>query len=121
MKSFHITIVIALVMMQSCTDLENVPSIFEVSSCELVFPVEGETLLLKVTSGTRWDVVGLPEWVNVTSISQSGLSSYEWIVSFTVSANNGYNREGTFFFLAEHERAAQGPVPGGHRREPDGV
>ena len=107
MKSLHIILVfVALMVMQSCTNFVDKPTKFQVSTNELVFSVKGETLSLRITSGTKWDVICLPEWVKVTSISQSGLSSYEWDVSFTVSANDGYNREGTLFFNAEHERAA---------------
>ena len=105
MKSSHIPILIAFIMMHSCTDLEDVPSKFEVSSSELVFPVEGETLSLRITCGTIWDVYSLPGWINLTAISQSGLSSYEWDVSFTVSANEGYNREGRIVVSTKTENA----------------
>lgn len=106
MKRIHIPgFLVALLVMQSCTDFKDIPYIFQVSTRELVFSVEGETLSLRVSSGARWDISSIPGWISLKAISQSGRSSYEWDVSFAVSANDGYNREGRIIIKTETENA----------------
>ena len=89
----------------SCTSFQEgeVPLKFGVDSEELSFSTDGETQLLTVSSGTKWDVTNMPSWLSLEAISPSGLSLYEWKVSFSVSENNEYDREGIVSFNAGTE------------------
>ncbi|MBQ6761978.1 MAG: Ig-like domain-containing protein [Bacteroidales bacterium] len=56
---------------------------------------------LRVSSGTKWEVVSMPSWISLQSINSVGGSRYEWSVDFRAKTNDGYNREGTIVIWNE--------------------
>ena len=96
MKRFCIPVLaVALAIMHSCADYqeEPAPASFSVGSTELSFSSTASSQSMSVSSGKRWDIPSMPDWVSVQSITTNGL--YQWAVSFSVSENINYNRAGT--------------------------
>lgn len=81
----------------ACTDFqeEEVPVSFGVDVSQVDFSSAASTRSVTVSSGTKWDVSSMPQWISLQSINHSGYSPYEWTVSFSAAANDEYNREGT--------------------------
>ena len=88
---------ILLWAMIACTDFqeEEEPVSFGVDVTQVDFSSSVSSRSVTVTSWTKWDVTILPEWIGLQSINPSSYSPYEWTVSFSASANDEYNREGT--------------------------
>lgn len=109
MKRFCISVLFfAFAIMQSCTDFQEseAPVSFGVNTKELAFSKDGGISSLTVSSGSKWDVTSMPEWISLGGISSSGLSPYEWTVSISASANDGYNRDGVIVLKANTETIA---------------
>lgn len=77
---------------------------FGVDTNELSFSATSTTRAVKVSSGKKWDVTSMPEWINLQSISP-GHSPYEWTANFSASANDEYNREGIITIKAGSDAA----------------
>ena len=56
-----------------------------------------------VSSGTKWDVSSLPSWITLSTINRSNISTYEWEVTLSASANDEYNREGKITIKSKSE------------------
>ena len=84
----------ALAATISCTDYKeaDVPNALEVDVTDLTFSPGEASRSVMVRSGSKWTVGSKPEWVSVSSISSAG--DFQWNVSFTVTENDGYDREG---------------------------
>ena len=92
------------IIVLACTNYqeEEAPEAFSVDTNSLAFSsgvtttrlTTGETRSITVTSGSKWDVTSMPEWINLESIYRSGVSPYQWAVSFSADVNDEYNREG---------------------------
>ena len=84
----------ALAATFSCTDYKeaDVPNALEVDVTDLTFSPGEASRSVMVRSGSKWTVGSKPEWVSVSSISSAG--DFQWNVSFTVTENDGYDREG---------------------------
>lgn len=84
----------ALAATFSCTDYKeaDVPNALEVDVTDLTFSPGEASRSVTVRSGSKWTVGSKPEWVSVSSISSAG--DFQWNVSFTVTENDGYDREG---------------------------
>lgn len=102
MKKFQIAFSLLTIIGVSCTDLheEDVPVSFEVNESKLDISSAPATLSIKVSSGEKWDVPSMPEWVNLQVINRSESSYYEWNAVFSVSGNDEYNRDGIILFKA---------------------
>ena len=111
-RIIHILILsILAAVVFSCTDYqeENIPQGITLDATELSFgsgfgsssvPVtESLTRTVKVRSGSRWSVGEKPAWLNVQSIDVAS-AAFEWNVSFVVSQNGEYDREGTVMLTA---------------------
>ena len=61
------------------------------SVTQLTFSPLSSVQSFSVTSGEKWTVLGIPEWIRVNQISGKGFS---WTVSLISEANNGYDRSG---------------------------
>ena len=106
MKRYRFPVIfIAFALMQSCTDFqeEEIPDTFGVNTNELSFLKEGDTRSLNVSSGSRWDITSMPGWISLGKISRSGMSTYEWTVDFSASANDEYDRDGEIVFTAQSD------------------
>jgi len=79
----------------SCTNYQeaDAPDTLSVDVTELSFSSGAASRSVTVQSGTKWTVNSKPEWVSVQSISSSA-GSFQWGVNFSVTENNGYDREG---------------------------
>lgn len=77
----------------SCTNYQeaDVPDALKVDVTELSFSSGAATRSVTVQSGTKWTVGSMPQWVSVQSINSSG---FQWGVTFAVSENTEYDREG---------------------------
>lgn len=84
----------ALAATFSCTDYKeaDVPNALEVDVTDLTFSSGEASRSVMVRSGSKWTVGSKPEWVSVSSISSVG--DFQWNVNFTVTENEGYDREG---------------------------
>ena len=84
----------ALAATISCTDYKeaDVPNALEVDVTDLTFSPGEASRSVMVRSGSKWTVGSKPEWVSVSSISSAG--DFQWNVSFTVTENDGYDRDG---------------------------
>lgn len=100
-------IVIALSILYSCTDFQETGNLasFSVDTKELSFSSGGDSRSLIVSSGTKWDVSDMPQWLTLQSISQSGHPHFEWSAVFLAMANEEYNREGSIIIIAGAETA----------------
>lgn len=106
--------VVSLALVQSCTNFqeEEAPVALSVDTNSLAFSsgvtttrsTTGETRSLTVTCGSKWDVASMPEWINLESIYRSGVSPYQWAVSFSANVNNEYNREGKIVISSMTDR-----------------
>ena len=98
--------VFALVVMSSCTNYleEDARVSFGVDATELSFSTGGESHSVTISSGKKWDVTSMPDWVSLQSINPGG-SPYEWIVSFSAEGNNEFGREGKIIIKAGSETA----------------
>ena len=96
---------IAILAMYSCTDFqeEDVPVSFGVDVNVLDFATAPSTRSITVRSGVKWDVTSMPEWISLEKISRSGGTPYEWVVNFTATTNEGYNRDGIIVFKSNSE------------------
>lgn len=81
------------------------PISFGVDVEELDFAIAPSTRSLTVSSGTKWDVSSKPEWISIQSITRSGVSPYEWNVSFSASENIEYDRDGVIIIKAVSDAA----------------
>lgn len=90
-------IIIGVNAMISCTSFqeEEISVSFGVNTTELSFLTDGDSRSVTVSSGTKWDVSGMPSWISLGAINRSGHSPYEWIVNFSAAGNDEYNRDGT--------------------------
>ena len=88
----------------SCTNYheEDAPDGISINASELSFPTDGGSRSLTVRSGSKWSVVSSPEWVSVKSINPS-VNAFEWVVDFSATSNNEYNREGVIVLTARSE------------------
>ena len=99
-RVFHCSLITAaLAASFSCTDFQemDVPERLSVDVNEITLSPESANYSVKVQSGTSWDILGKPDWVSaksITSLSQP----YSWEVSFSVSQNDEYDRDGTIAF-----------------------
>ena len=100
-------VTIALIALFSCTDFkeEDAPVSFGVDVNELTFTKPGSTCSVTVSSGSKWDVFSMPEWISLQSINHSGHSPYEWTAVFSATANEEYNRDGRIVIKAGSETA----------------
>ena len=98
------TILFALIIGASCTNFheEDAPDGISVNSSELSFPTDAGSRSLTVRSGSKWNVISIPEWISVKSINPSG-NAFEWVVDFAATSNNEYNREGVIVLKARSE------------------
>jgi len=96
-----------LISFSSCTDFqeEEVPDRLIVDITEMAFPINGGSHSVTLSSGKKWDVASLPEWIRLQSINRSGRSPFEWTASFSATANEDYNREGTIYIRSGLENA----------------
>ena len=81
----------------SCTDFQEVdaPEALTLDVSELAFSAGAGSKSVTVRSGSRWNVNNLPDWVSVQSIT-SWTDIFQWGVTFAVTENNEYDREGIF-------------------------
>ena len=93
---------VTIAVMYSCMNFKayEAPEGLSVSVKELNFPSNTESRSLTVSSGVKWDVTSLPQWVSLQSVNGSASSPYEWTASFSASQNDEFNREGTLVFKA---------------------
>ena len=79
----------------SCTDYKetDAPETLSVNATELSFSPAASSSSVMVSSGSKWTVSNKPDWVSVQSISSSA-GEFQWNVSFSVTDNNDYDREG---------------------------
>ena len=104
MKRFCLLVLaIALAIMHSCTDFQEgpMPTYLSVYTKELSFSNNADSQTTIVSSGKRWNVSSMPEWISIQSITT--YSPYKWSVSFYASENYSYNREGTIVFKTSAE------------------
>ncbi len=88
----------------SCTNYheEDAPDGISINASELSFPTDGGNRSLTVRSGSKWSVVSSPEWTSVLSINPS-VNAFEWVVDFSATSNNEYNREGVIVLTTRSE------------------
>ena len=93
MKQHRFVFVAALALLAACTNYQeaDVPEALKVDVTELSFSSGAATRSVTVQSGTKWTVGSMPQWVSVQSINSSG---FQWGVTFAVSENTEYDREG---------------------------
>ena len=93
MKQHRFVFVAALALLAACTNYQeaDVPDALKVDVTELSFSSGAATRSVTVQSGTKWTVGSMPQWVSVQSINSSG---FQWGVTFAVSENTEYDREG---------------------------
>ena len=101
-----ITVLLATVVV-SCTNFQEaeIPVSFGVNTTELSFLTGGDSRSVTVSSGKKWDVPAMPQWISLQSITRSGISPYEWTASFSAASNEEYNREGRIVIKAGSETA----------------
>lgn len=80
----------------ACTSYqeEDAPVGLNIKRDELSFPQSGGGQSFTISSGTKWDVSSLPSWITLSTINRSNISTYEWEVTLSASANDEYNRDG---------------------------
>lgn len=87
--------IVAVLAVTSCTDFQEDEAVsFGVDSDLLGFAAAPSSQSITVTSGQKWDVISLPEWISLQSISRSVSSQFKWDVIFFATANEEYNRNG---------------------------
>ena len=91
---------IVLAVVNSCYNLQisEDPKSFGVDVDELHLPAYSSTCSINVSCGEKWDISSTPTWMRITSIRSLEGHLFEWIVEFSVDANNDYNRDGTILF-----------------------
>ncbi len=89
----------ALASLFSCTNYQEleVPDALSVDAKELSFSSGGTNQTVSVQCGTKWNVSTMPDWVSVKSIQASSLP-FQWDVTFSVSENDEYDRDGVISF-----------------------
>lgn len=99
--------IIALVVLNSCTDYreEDLAVTFGVNTTQLSFLTGGDSRSVTVSSGKKWDVPTMPQWISIQSITRSGTSPYEWTASFSAASNDEFNREGRIVIKTGTETA----------------
>ena len=104
-RYYLIIISVFVAIVHSCTDYqeEEVPVKFSVDAQELDFGLSSGSKTLTVSSGAKWSVASVPEWVGVKSIDRS--APYEWDVTFSVTANDEYNRDGVIVIKSGSEES----------------
>lgn len=102
MKRF-LSIFATIAIVFSCTNYqeEEVAVGIGTNVNELSFDSYESFRSLRVSSGTKWEVVSMPSWISLQSINSVGGSRYEWSVDFRAKTNDGYNREGTIVIWNE--------------------
>ncbi len=73
------------------------PDALSVDAKELSFSSGGTNQTVSVQCGTKWNVSTMPDWVSVKSIQASSLP-FQWDVTFSVSENDEYDRDGVISF-----------------------
>lgn len=99
-RIYHLIIIAAaLAVSFSCTDYQelDVPEGLSVNATMWSFSPGAASKPVTVRCGAKWTVASKPEWVNVESIISSTVP-YQWDVTFAVSANREYDREGVVTF-----------------------
>ena len=94
MKQHRFVFVAVLSLLAACTNYQeaDVPDALRVDVTELSFSSGSATRSVTVQSGTKWMVNDKPDWVSVPSISSMG--GFQWGITFAVSENPEYDREG---------------------------
>jgi len=89
----------ALASLFSCTNYQEleVPDALSVDAKELSFSSGETNQTVSVQCGTKWNVSTMPDWVSVKSIQASSLP-FQWNVTFSVSENDEYDRDGVISF-----------------------
>ena len=72
------------------------------SVAQLTFSSLSSVQSFSVTSGEKWTVLQIPEWIRVNQISGKGFS---WTVSLISEANNGYDRTGVLMLQSSSSTA----------------
>ena len=99
-RIYHLIIIAAsLAVSFSCTDYQelDVPEGLSVNATMWAFSPGAVSQPVTVRCGAKWVVASMPEWVSVASIISSTVP-YQWDVTFAVSANREYDREGVITF-----------------------
>ena len=96
---------VILAILFSCNDFheDTVPDKLSVDTNVIFFSSDASGRLLTVISGRKWSVSDMPNWTSIQSITGDVVSPYKWLVSFSASENNGYNREGTIVIRTSEE------------------
>lgn len=81
------------------------PISFGVDTNAFIFSSSSSTRSVIVSSGTKWEVSSMPEWISIQSIASSLISPYEWTVSFSATEDNEYDRDGVIIFKAGSDSA----------------
>lgn len=94
-RILRVLLLVTIPFVYSCTDFQEDEAVyFSVAAAQLDFTTAPSSQSLKVTSGKKWDVTSMPEWISLQSISRTASSPYEWDVIFFAKSNEEYNREG---------------------------
>ena len=96
-----------IIVATSCTNFreEEVPVSFGTNVSELSYDTGSSLRPVIISSGTKWSVATMPEWMRLESISSSNGTPYEWTANFLAEANDGYDREGQIVIKANTESA----------------
>jgi len=88
-------------LIAACTTYEEGPQGLSLSEEELSFSSSAGQKVVTIVTAEKWDITDIPDWIKVEDINSDNFRNFEWTISLSATANDGYDRNGTIVFQSK--------------------